>query len=160
QVLKGSTFGSFARGREHLDEGVHEGLAFVERLDEDAFVAAVEANVVAVDEDALDAVGGNASGARAAAVGAAHNHGGNHSDAGPDFLGDLASRVEHIGAKRRGEGGSRIADDVDGDLIVVDNFAQRAGDEFDGVFGQHAAVDISGGELRQRVQRVAAFEHR
>src|SRR5437879_8098008 len=95
---KKATPRSVGGGGEEFDEGVEEGLAFVEGLDEDAFVAAVEADVVAVDEDALDAVGGDAGFAGPAAIGSAHNHGGNDGNAGPDFFGDAARGAEHVGA--------------------------------------------------------------
>jgi hypothetical protein len=51
---------SYRRGfRKRPDQFVEEGLAFVKRLDAQAFVAAVESNVVAVEENALDSTGRN-----------------------------------------------------------------------------------------------------
>ena len=45
---------------ETLGQFVKEGLAFVERLHTEAFVAPVEADVVAAHEEGLHAVAGNA----------------------------------------------------------------------------------------------------
>ena len=65
------------------DEVVEEGLAFVEGFDVDAFVAAVEADVVTVNEDALDAIAGDTGDAQAAAVSGTHDHVGYDGNAGP-----------------------------------------------------------------------------
>ena len=48
-------------------------------------------------------------------------------------------------------------DELEGDLIVGENFLQRALHVLGGILGQDAAVDVGGGELRQGVEGVAAF---
>ena len=70
---------------EEFHQIVEEGLAFVEGFDVDAFVAAVEADVVAVNEDPLNAVAGDTGDAEATAVGGTHDHVGNDRNAGPHF---------------------------------------------------------------------------
>src|SRR5579863_1173558 len=60
--------------REAFDEVVEEGLAFVEGGDGHALVAAVEADVVAVEEEALHTVGWNSGDSKVFAVGGPHHH--------------------------------------------------------------------------------------
>src|SRR5258708_15496641 len=87
-------------GRERFYQVVEEGLAFVEGLDGDALIATVEADVVAVDENALNAIGGNAGNAKHPSIGGAHDHVGNDRYAGPDFGSSLRGSGEKVGAKR------------------------------------------------------------
>jgi hypothetical protein len=56
-------------GRKRLHKVVQKLLPLVERVDLHALVAAVEADVVAVEEEALDAVGGDTSLPQHAAIG-------------------------------------------------------------------------------------------
>src|SRR5205823_13299552 len=70
-------FSSLVGFGQELDQVVEEALAFVERVDHDALVATVKANVVAVNENSLNAVRGNAGHAETLAVRGAHYHLGN-----------------------------------------------------------------------------------
>src|SRR5215469_11844158 len=117
--------GLVRRRAESFDEVVKEGLAFVERLDEDALVAAMEADVVAIDENALYTVGRNASDAKRPAIGGFHHHVRNDGDAGPKFRTNAASGVEHVGTERRGWAAFRFAQHLHRDLVVGDHLAQR-----------------------------------
>ena len=146
------------RRAERFDEVVEEGLAVVEGLDGDAFVAAVEADVGTIDEDALDAVSGNACYAEAAAVGGTHDHVGNNGDAGPHFCGDTSGGFENLGAEWRGGALHEVTALFDRDLVVGEDFLESILDVFGRVFGQNAAVDGGGGKLWQGVHGVATFE--
>jgi hypothetical protein len=85
---------------EAFDEIVEEGLAFVEGLDGDALVAAVEADVVAIEEEALHAVGGDAGDAEIFSVGCAHHHHWNYGNSGEDLVGRFGDGFEEVGADR------------------------------------------------------------
>src|SRR5260370_9075503 len=62
--------------REYFNDLVEEGLAFVERLHAQPFIAAVESDVVAVEEDSLDSIRRDTGDAQGVPVGAAHNNDG------------------------------------------------------------------------------------
>jgi hypothetical protein len=109
---------------EAFDEVVEEGLAFVEGLDGDALVAAVEADVVAVEEEALDAVGGDAGDAEIFSVGGAHHHHWDYGDAGEDFVGRLGNCLEKVGTNWRGGAGERFIRRLDADFVVGDDLFQ------------------------------------
>lgn len=113
---------------EAFDEVVEEGLAFVEGLDGHALVAAVEADVVAVEKEALHAVGWNSRNSQIFAVGGAHDHHGDDGNAGPDFVGRFGDGLEEIGANRRGGAGFRLFHHFDADFVVADDLLQRAFD--------------------------------
>src|SRR6516225_9932001 len=87
----------FRRRGECFDEVVKKGLPFVKRSDGNAFVPAVEADVVAVNENALNAVARNAGGAKHAAVRGTHDHVWDNRNAGPHFGSDARCSVEYVG---------------------------------------------------------------
>src|SRR5258708_7787379 len=91
---------TLSRSGERFYQVVEKGLAIVEGLYGDAFIAPVEADVVAVDENALNAVGGNARNAKHSSIGGAHDHVGNDRHAGPNFASSLRVGSEKIGTKR------------------------------------------------------------
>src|ERR1700730_18090648 len=101
------------QGRSELHQVVEEGLAFVEGLDGDALVAAVEADVVAIEENSLNAVGWYSGDAQVLAVGGAHDHHRNGRDTGPDFFGRAVDCAEEVLAHRRSGSGRSITQDFD-----------------------------------------------
>src|SRR5580692_2488909 len=91
-----STAISFACGRKPLDQFVEEGLPFVKGLDTHSFVASVEANVIAIHEEPLDAITGNSLRTEIAAVRRTHDHDGNSRNARPHAISDVADGFEQI----------------------------------------------------------------
>ena len=65
------------------------------------FIAAVSADVVAVDGGAGDSVGGQARAHGVDAVGGARGHLRNHRGARPHFGSDFLQRSKHVAAQRR-----------------------------------------------------------
>src|SRR5262249_33803688 len=93
------------------------------RADENALVAAVEANVVAVNENPLNAVGGNAGDAKITPVGGAHNHVGNDSNAVPMRFSGAARGVQNVRTQWRSGAGLRVAEEFQGNLTIGDDMA-------------------------------------
>src|SRR5260370_25511720 len=86
--------------REYFDDLVEEGLAFVERLHAQAFIAAVESDVVAVEEDSLDSIRRDTGDAQGFPVGGAHNHDGHYRHTRPETFCSAADGVTNVPPQR------------------------------------------------------------
>src|ERR1035437_4416247 len=118
----------------------------------------MEADVVAVHEEALDAVGGDAGGSGVGSVGGVGDHDGNYGDVGPLLFSGGGYGGEERRVEGRAGGFVDFVEDGDGDLVVGYDAGESLLDVFNGVLGEDAAVDVGGGELGQGVDGVAAFE--
>src|SRR6267378_2749951 len=64
--------------RKRLNQIVKKSLAFVKRLDGNAFITAVKSDVLAVEENALDSIRRNTADAKGLPVGRPHHHDRHH----------------------------------------------------------------------------------
>src|SRR6267154_3189550 len=69
--------------RQCFDQIVEEGLALVKRLDGNAFIAAVESDVIAIEENALDSIRWNTGDAKGLPIGRSHHHDGHYRPTWP-----------------------------------------------------------------------------
>ncbi len=86
--------------REYFNDLVEEGLAFVERLHAQAFIAAVESDVVAVEEDSLDSIRRDTGDAQGFPVGGAHNHDGHYRHTRPESFCSAADGLNNVRPQR------------------------------------------------------------
>src|ERR1035437_1401730 len=100
-------------GTEDLYQSVEKLLAFVEGCDEEALIAAVEADVVAVHKEVLDTVSGDSGGAELGSVGGVRDHDGDDRNAWPLLLGRLGNGGDDLGIERRCGSFVHLAEDGD-----------------------------------------------
>src|ERR1035441_6791247 len=141
------------------DQVVDEIDGVVKALDEDAFAAAVGADIVLVREDAADAIGGNAGADHSRAVGGAGFNGRDDGESGPELVGAGGDGGDHLGVDGGVGRGGGLIHFGDGDFGIGQHLFERALDVLGFIDRQQAAVDGGGGELRESVLGVAGGEH-
>src|SRR5215831_16525897 len=88
------------RRRQPLHQFIEKSLALIKGLNAHTFVAAMEADIVAVHKKALYPIARDARRSQIGTIGCAHYHDRYDRDAGPEFVGELARRIEKVRTKR------------------------------------------------------------
>src|SRR5581483_1909478 len=121
------------------------------------FVTSVKTDVIAIEEETLNAVGGNSRSAKIGTIGGAHHHSGQNRQARPLCGSCTLYCIEDVRPHGGGWTLAHLADNGNGDLVIGDHFLQSALHILQPVFRKHAAVHVGSCELRQRIPCVTTF---
>src|SRR5260370_22086060 len=146
--------------REYFDDWEEEGLAFVERLHAQAFIAAVESDVVAVEEDSVDSIRRDTGDAQGFPVGGAHDHDGHYRHPRPESFCSAADGLNNVRPQRGNRPQSACPEKFYADLVIPNDLLQCGCHVVVRVLRKDTAVDGGGCKLGQGGHLVSAFQYR